>query len=424
MEGTRRFVSAAIAALVLFPSIALATYESNSDQAATWLSAQQNADGSWGASTQEHVLYTVEAVQALRAAGQRNGAYFKGITWLENHAADNADYGARRALALATHGDNVNSVIALLDAQQDTAVSGRSGWGLSDDYHQSPLDTAIVLNSLSTLATTADVQAGIDYLKTAQLDGGSPGWPVAMETASDPFVTALVVRTLAELQSRDPSVAAPIADGLASLSTTVVSGSPAYLQALAAHAALLAGNATAAQNWLTLLVGGQGGDGGWSGRIYDTALAMRAFATADGTDSAANQSAVAIPDKNLRAAINDALGRNAMDSLDRSELLRLTSLSAVGMSISDLTGLEWAVNLQTADLRNNDITSTAPIDGLTQLATLLLDGNPVAVADDGYDNNDIPTLPEWGVMVMAALLVWYSYRRQRRQTSGSMETTA
>ncbi len=133
---------------------------------------------------------------------------------------------------------------------------------------------------------------------------------------------------------------------------------------------------------------------------------------------------MAIPDKNLRAAINDALGRNAMDSLDRSELLRLTSLSAVGMSISDLTGLEWAVNLQTADLRNNDITSTAPIDGLTQLATLLLDGNPVAVADDGYDNNDIPTLPEWGVMVMAALLVWYSYRRQRRQTSGSMETTA
>lgn len=412
MEGIRRFASVAFAALVLFPSIALATYEGSNFQAAGWLSAQQNADGSWGASTQEHVLYTVEAVQVLRAAGQRNGAYFKGVTWLENHAADNADYGARRALALARHGDDVSSVISLLDAQQNTAVTGRNGWGLSDAYHQSPLDTAIVLNSLSTLATTANVQAGIDYLKSAQLGGGDPGWPVAMETASDPFVTALVVRTLAELQAQDPTLATPIANGLASLNTTIVSGSPAYLQALAAHAALLAGNTTAAQNWLTMLVGGQGGDGSWSGRIYDTALAMRAFATADGTDSAANQSAVAIPDKNLRAAINNALGRNAMDSLDRSELLRLTSLSAVGMSISDLTGLEWALNLQTADLRNNNITSTVPIDGLTQLATLLLDGNPVVVAGNDYDN-DIPTLPEWGVIIMAALLLISAARRQR-----------
>ncbi|HEY5603134.1 MAG TPA: IPTL-CTERM sorting domain-containing protein [Gammaproteobacteria bacterium] len=399
-----------IAALLLFPSIVFAAYEVNNTQAAAWLSAQQNTDGSWGANAREHFLYTVEAVQSLRAAGQRNGAYFKGITWLENHAADNADYGARRALALATHGDDVSSVIALLDAQQNTAVTGRDGWGLSDSYHQSPLDSAIVLNSLSALPTNANVQAGIDYLKSAQLGGANPGWPVASETVSDAFATALVVRTLAVLQAQDPTVATPIANGLNALNTSVVSGSPAYLQALAAHAALLAGNTTAAQNWLAMLVSGQGGDGSWSGRIYDTALAMRALAAADGTDSAANQAAVSIPDKNLRAAVNYALGRNAMDSLDRSELLRLTDLSAVGMSISDLTGLEWALNLQTADLRNNNITSTSPIDGLAQLAAVLLDGNPIVVASV---DEDIPTLPEWGVIIMAALLLISAARRQR-----------
>lgn len=419
MRGMSRRCLYTIVVVLLLPSVALATYENHSDQATSWLIAQQNSDGSWGANAREHLLYTVEAVQALRALGRRGGAYFKGITWLENHAADNADYGARRARALAAHGDDVGSVIALLDAQQDPAAIGRHGWGVSDSYDQSPLDTAIVLDSLATLATTADVQAGIDYLKGAQLGGGDPGWPVALATASDPFVTALVVRTLTELQSQDPTVASHIADGLASLSTTVDSGSPAHLQALAARAALLAGEATMAQNWLAMLVGGQDGDGSWSGRIYDTALAMRAFATADGTDSAASQSAVAVPDKSLRAAINSALGRNAMDSLDRSELLRLTSLTAFGMAIDDLTGLEWALNLQTADLRDNNITSTAPIDGLPQLATLLLDGNPVA--DDDYDDGDIPTLPEWGLIIMATLLVMIAAWQSREKRSAGIQ---
>jgi len=142
---------------------------------------------------------------------------------------------------------------------------------------------------------------------------------------------------------------------------------------------------------------------------------MRAFAAADGTDSTANQSSVLVPDNNLRTAINTALGRNAMDSLDRSELLRLTDLTAAGMAISDLTGLEWALNLQTADLRNNNIISTAPIYNLTQLTTALLDGNPVVVANNDRDE-DIPTLPEWGVILMAMLLLTLSARKQRNRT--------
>ena len=102
-----------------------------------------------------------------------------------------------------------------------------------------------------------------------------------------------------------------------------------------------------------------------------------------------------------------------MDSIDRSELLRLTDLSAVGMSISDLTGLEWATNLRTADLQNNNISSTAPIDGLTQLTSVSLDGNPVVmVAGDGNDQ-DVPTLPEWGVIIMAVLLFVSAARHQR-----------
>lgn len=412
MEGMRRCFIFVITGLLIFPFISFATYEDNNNRAATWLILQQNADGSWGANQGEHFHYTVEAVQALRAAGQRNSAYFKGVTWLENHAADNADYRSRQAMALDAHGDDVATVIAYLEIQQQPGVIGRQGWGLSKFYLQSPLDTAIVLNSLAALSTTADVQAGIDYLKSTQLGGSDQGWPLALEITSDPFTTAMVVRTLATLQAQDPALAMPISNGLGALVVAVDGASPVYLQALAAQAALLAGDATAAQNWLTMLVNGQSGNGSWSDRVYDTALAMRAFASADGTDSSANQTAVLIPDKNLRTAINSALGRNAMDSLDRSELMRLTTLTAVDKGINDLTGLEWAVNLATLDVRNNNITSTAPIDGLAHLASVFLDGNPIVVAGNDYDE-DIPTLPEWGVIIMAMLLLISAVRRQR-----------
>ena len=155
-------------------------------------------------------------------------------------------------------------------------------------------------------------------------------------------------------------------------------------------------------------------NGSWaSGRVYDTALAMRAFAAADGLDTSANQTAVSIPDANLRAAINAALGRGALDTLERGELAQLTTLTATNVSIDDLTGLEWAVNLTTLDVRNNNITSTAPVDALPQLVTLLIDGNPVAGGGGFESDEDIPTLPEWGMIIMACLLMWQLYKKQR-----------
>lgn len=398
--------------LSIYSSSSFAIYQDNNSRAANWLISQQGADGSWGVTQAEKFLYTVEAVQALRAIGQRNAAYFQGVTWLENHAANNADFSARRALTLGAHGDDVTADLLQLAGIQSVGVAGRDAWGLSSVYLQAPLDTALVLDSLSALGASVNVQAAINTLKAAQLGGSDPGWPLALESASDPYTTALVLRTLATLKPVDPTLATPISNGLAALSSKVTATAPVSLVALAAHAALLAGDATAAQTWLNRLVTNQASNGSWSARVYDTALAMRAFAAADGTDSAFNRSAVLIPDNKLRAAINASLNRNAMDSLNRSELLRLTALTAVGKGISDLTGLEWAVNLQSADLRNNAITSTTPVDQLAKLTNLLLIGNPVFAANIDPDG-DIPTLPEWGVILMAVLLLLGTIRHQR-----------
>lgn len=397
--------------LLLLTSVqpARAEYRNNIDLAAQWLVSRQNNDGSWGSAEGARFILTVETVQALYATGLRNNAYYRGVTWLENHAAGNADYSARAALALAAHGDNVAAAVAGLSAAQNTTVAGRSGWGVGAGYLQSPLDTALVLNSLAILGG-ADEQAAIDYLKSAQLPNA--GWAAGQETTTDPFTTAWVVKALAPLQAQDATLPAALTNAANTLNTLVTSGAPPHLQALSAHAALLLDQTSVAQPHLAALVAAQASDGSWSQRVYDTALALRALAAADGLDSAANLSAVDIPDAKLRAAINTALGRNVMDSLYRGDLARLTTLNANGAGIGSLTGLEWAVNLTHADLRNNHITSTGPINGLAQLNAQLA-GNPVSGDCNGDGVIDIADVQ----LIQQALIGAITLTQQQKQRS-------
>lgn len=402
-----------LALVIVWASVsAQAAYETNIQGSVAWLSAQQNADGSWGAGEAVQSVFTAEAVQALGAAGARNGAYYAGLTWLENHAAPNHDLASRRAGALAPVGADVSALLADLQSEQDTARPGRSGWGLTPAYLQAPADTALVLTLLSrTGAGGIAIQPALDYLQAAQLGPGD--WGLGAATTADPFSTALTVRALALWQGQDPGLATVVTNGVTALTAAVGTGAPAHLQALAAQAVLQAGDAAAAQPWLDALATLQAGDGGLGGRLLDTALALRAFAVADGLDAAALRSPVFIPDANLRQAINQTLGRNAIDTLDRRELAQLTTLSAVDAGISDLTGLEFAINLTTLDVRNNDITSTAPIDGLTNLTTALLDGNPLDGDGSGGGGGGgstpsttvaVPALPVWALGLLALLL--------------------
>ena len=397
---------------LLQPSFSFGAYEINSGYAINWLAAHQNPDGSWGASETEQFINTVETVQALLASANRNAAYLKGIAWLENHAADNSDFLARGVFSLAMHGDDLNAAVKRLEGYQDTSTPGHSGWGLSPTYLQSPLDTAIVLTSLAALGTNANVKAAIDYLKNSQLTGTDKGWAVGSEGSSDAFTTAMAIKALAPLQSQDSSLSVNIANGITTLCGIVNSGSPIYLQALTAHAAILANNPVMAQTLLNNLTSAQGPDGSWSGRVYDTALALRAFAAADGTDNGAGQTTVVIPDAGLRAAINASLGRNAMDNIDRAELAKLTELHAANKGISDLTGLEWAVNLKSADLRNNQITSTSPLNNLSLVTYLQLDGNPGTVNQYSYGSVvDAPHNDTWGVTCgdCHSYTLWWQY---------------
>ena len=366
-------------------------------RAAQWLATPQNLDGSWGIDEGIKPLYTTSAVLALASVHQRNAAYHKGIAWLENHHVPNVDYKARRILALGSSGGDVEQDLEYLRSAADLSPVGNSGWGLTPAYTGSPTDTALVLQAFALVGDMTNVPAALTFLKATQLTGTSKGWAVSYETAndpavaSDPIATAQVVRALVRYAAGDPSLATPIANAVATLQAGVDVSSPALVKAHTALA-LLEQNVASAHGQILLaslrstqLTSGTE-SGSWEGDVYTTALAMQALARASGAALVAQDDLVFIPDINLRGAINLALGKNRADALTKGELAQLTELNAGGLGIQDLTGLEWAVNLRSADFSNNAISDISPLQNLTSLADLNLEGNPIsALADSDGD---------------------------------------
>ena len=81
---------------------------------------------------------------------------------------------------------------------------------------------------------------------------------------------------------------------------------------------------------------------------------------------------VAIPDRNLRAAIAEALGKEnaAIVSITAEEMATLTTLRASNRDIKDLTGIEHAINLEELWISGNPITDLSPLAALKNLIGL------------------------------------------------------
>ncbi len=388
-----------------------AAYEVAAANAVSWLLVRQNAaDGSWGETAEVKYVQTSEAVLALAALNRRTPQYYAGLGWLQNNVPDNTDYLARRVLALQSNGSSVSADLATLQAAQRVAEPGNKGWGLSAAYQGAALDTALVLQACNQAGGSVDVAGAVGYLIGAQLTGGDKGWVIGQETSSDPVTTAQALIALIPLKATYPALPASINHGFAALNGKVTVSSSAPQQALAVIANLRNGNEAAATPLLSSLVGKQSGDGSWSGDIHATALALRAMAAGMARDLAAQQEGVSVPDAELRAAINEALGRNALDTLNKGELAQLTSLDISARGISDLSGLQHAVNLTHLDARNNTIVDFDPVAGLA--ANILKDGNPGYVPQQPVADGDVP-LPGWAVVLLATFLMGGVMKNER-----------
>ena len=86
---------------------------------------------------------------------------------------------------------------------------------------------------------------------------------------------------------------------------------------------------------------------------------------------------VNIPDDNLRAAIEEALGKTPNARITAEEMAILRELGAVSMDIRSLAGLEAAVNLEDLRLNNNSISNISPLEGLIKLRHIELEENEI-----------------------------------------------
>ena len=84
-----------------------------------------------------------------------------------------------------------------------------------------------------------------------------------------------------------------------------------------------------------------------------------------------------IPDANLAAAVQEALGLGSNARITKQKMKKLIELKAPNSEIKDLTGLEHATQLTFINFMNNQIRDVSPLTGLTQLRQMSLDGNHI-----------------------------------------------
>ncbi len=106
------------------------------------------------------------------------------------------------------------------------------------------------------------------------------------------------------------------------------------------------------------------------GELADLPLTNRA-AGVPGTDPGPP---VSIPDAGLRARVGAALGKAPGGLIGANELAALTVLDARDADVTDLAGLERAVNLEGLDLGLNPLVDLRVLESLPALRTLNLDG--------------------------------------------------
>ena len=87
---------------------------------------------------------------------------------------------------------------------------------------------------------------------------------------------------------------------------------------------------------------------------------------------------VSIPDENLAAVVRETLDLAPGETVTQLRMLRLRSLPASSRHISDLAGLEHAVNIIDLDLGGNQVRDVTPLTGLIILKVLALWNNRIS----------------------------------------------
>ena len=114
-------------------------------------------------------------------------------------------------------------------------------------------------------------------------------------------------------------------------------------------------------------------------RSPQSSLALLAAALAPG--AAAQPAAVSIPDAALRGAIEHALGKQSGEAITSGDMSRLTILDASNSGISQLDGLQHAVNMRGLYLQGNRISDASSLANMARMQVLILHSNDISEID-------------------------------------------
>lgn len=337
----------AVLVTLLFSSTTLA-FDAASGKTAinngvAFLEAQQDqTEGSWGNGTTLEYVYTSTAIEALRAARQKTGAFYSGVAWLQNNNPANVDLTSRKVMALANRQDVLSQDIEdLVKAKRDL---DQIGWGLSSGYYSAPVDTSLAVRATYDSDTSYDINAVLDYMLNAQLSDG--GWSVHSREVGDLSTTAEVVLALVNFPT-EPGISAALSSAsnfLSGVQGDLANTSTSSLARVLLALYLIDDTAPIVGQLADELLLRQVTAGDW-GNVLASANAITTFSKIVGLPELTDETTVTFDDPKLRFLINETLGNSQYSFITSTDLEQLTSIDLSGTGISSTDGLQGAINL-------------------------------------------------------------------------------
>ena len=112
-----------------------------------------------------------------------------------------------------------------------------------------------------------------------------------------------------------------------------------------------------------------------------TSVALAILAASLAPGAAAQTAAISIPDTGLRGAVESALGKQPGEAITEGDMALMGILDASYAGITQLDGLQHAVNLRALYLQGNSISDASSLAGLARMQVLFLHGNDISEID-------------------------------------------
>jgi internalin A len=87
---------------------------------------------------------------------------------------------------------------------------------------------------------------------------------------------------------------------------------------------------------------------------------------------------IAFPDENLETIIINTLNKSSDEEILSTDLAKLKELHIQNSNVSDLTGLEYCINITQLEIRETPVTDISPLSSLTKLNHLSLNNNQIS----------------------------------------------